>query len=165
MTRGRNGVSEMVGVRETLVTSETSFISPKVRYLWTWWHQHAESAGLPLRAEFDIIEHKEIIADIFLVEALPSGDFLLRVHGENVISLLGENNRGRLVLGQQSGEPTRGGLHQYYTKVVEHRWCWRCQGDLSHIDKGYIRFESIDCPLSRDGRNVDFIIGVLDRVE
>ena len=43
---------------------------------------------------FDVTEHKMIVANIFLTEVLPDGDFVFRLLGEGVIQIVGSNRKG-----------------------------------------------------------------------
>lgn len=156
-------ISTIHGVRESIVTPETRFRSPKVRALHDWWT--AESAhGLPLRSAFDVVRHKAIVPNLFLVEVLPDGSFLLKLHGQTVIEMFGVNNTGRVVTDHVGVGEYGHALHEYYTEIVRTRLCRQCDGSLDHIDRGFVRFEAIDCPLSRDGGRVDYILGAIDRV-
>ncbi len=162
-------LSTVFGVTEGTVTPRTEFRSAKVRHLYEWWA--GEAAGttgdLPLRRRFDVVDHPPaILPHLFLAERLPDGGWLLKLHGEAVIGLFGQNNTGRVVTGASDAEVGVFGhaLHEYYEEVAHTRVCRRCEGDLAHRDRGHVRFESIDCPLSRAGDRVDFIIGVIDRI-
>ena len=166
MTQGfsvsRNlAISRIYGLNEETVTDATVFLSPKVAQLYQWWHSHAQEGRLPLRREFDIAEHTPIIPDLFLVEVLADGQFLMKLEGERVIELFGVNNTG-LVITEAAGVGEYGhALAEYYQSIVDETLCRRCTGNMEHVnDRRWIGFESIDCPLSRDGRQVDFILGV-----
>jgi hypothetical protein len=165
-------LTRVYGIAEETVTDTTVFLSPKVAHLYTWWRSRARSdlAGaalaadaplrLPLRREFDIADHAQIVPDLFLVEVLPSGEFLMKLEGERVIELFGVNVTGRIITEGTEGDYGHA-LAEYYRGIVEERLCRRCVGNLEQVDdRRWIEFESIDCPLSRDGRQVDFILGV-----
>jgi hypothetical protein len=78
-----------------------------------------------------------------------------------VIELFGVNNTGRVIT-EAAGVGEYGhALAEYYRSIVEEKLCRRCIGNMEHVnDRRWIEFESIDCPLSRDGKQVDFILGV-----
>jgi hypothetical protein len=154
-------ISRVYGIREEAVDDATAFLTAKVERLHGWWRGLA-AGRLPLRREFDILDHWPLISDLFLVEARPDGQFLMRIEGESVIRLFGVSNAGRLI-SQAAGLGEFGhALHEYYAAIVEDRTCRRCVGSLEHVnDRSWIEFESIDCPLSRDGERVDFIVGVM----
>lgn len=154
-------ISRIYGVNEETVTEATPFLSPKVASLYRWWHSHAREGRLPLRRAFDIAEHTPIVPDLFLVEVLADGQFLMKLEGERVIELFGVNNTGRIIT-QATGVGEYGhALAEYYQSIADERLCRRCTGNMEHVNhRRWIEFESIDCPLSRDGRQVDFILGV-----
>jgi len=154
-------ISRIYGVHEETVSDATEFLSPKVAQLYRWWRSHAQDGSLPLRRAFDIAEHTDIIPDLFLVEVLADGQFLMKLEGERVIDLFGVN-RARDIISLSEGAADYGhALAEYYQSVVDERLCRLCTGNLEHLGhRQWIDFESIDCPLSRDGGQVDFILGV-----
>lgn len=165
-TVSRNlAISRIYGVDEETVTAATSFLSPKVAALFHWWQSQAAAAGqeggLPLRSAFDIADHTAIVPDLFLVEVLADGRFLMKLEGERVIELFGVNNTGRVIT-EATGVGEYGhALAEYYQSIVDEKLCRRCTGTMEHVNnRQWIEFESIDCPLSRDGGQVDFILGV-----
>lgn len=155
-------LSRVYGVDEQTVSDDTVFLSPGVAGLYAWWRSLAEGGRLPLRREFDITEHAPLVPDLFLVEVLPNGDYLIKIEGERMIELFGVNNSGRVVSEALGQEEYGHALAEYYRGIVEERLCRRCIGNVERInDRRSLRFEAIDCPLSRDGRQVDFILGVV----
>lgn len=157
-------ISRVYGIDEQTVTDTTSFLTSKVARFYEWWRSCAlgsSTVRLPLRREFDITDHIEIVPDLFLVEVLPDDGFLMKLEGERVIELFGANISGRIIR-EGAGEADYGhALAEYYRSIVDEKRCRRCIGNLERMyDRRWIEFESIDCPLSRDGDRVDFIIGV-----
>jgi hypothetical protein len=157
-------LSRVYGIREETVTGATRLLTPKVARLFAWWQRHAEGR-VPLRRDFDVLDHWDMAPHLFLVEALRDGQFLMRLEGEAVITLFGVNNTGKLI-SRSTGLGDYGhAIHEYYEGLVAERSCRRCVGNLERVnERGWISFESLDCPLSRDGERVDFIIGVMDVV-
>lgn len=157
-------ITRVYGIDEQTVTDTTDFLSPKVAHLYRWWRAQLPgdpSSRLPLRRAFDIVDHVSIVPDLFLVEVLPDNRFLMKVEGERVIELFGVNNSGRIVEEGADEADYGHALAEYYRSIVEERGCRRCTGNLERIyDRRWLEFESIDCPLSRDGARVDYIIGV-----
>jgi hypothetical protein len=168
-------LSRVYGIDEETVSDATAFLSPKVAGLYRWWCRlaydspaGAPSGGwrLPLRREFDIAEHTSIVPDLFLVEVLPNREFLMKLEGERVIELFGINNTGRIVSEALGEEEYGHALAEYYRSIVDERKCRRCVGNVDQFnDRRSLRFESIDCPLSRNGQDVDFIIGIVVGVQ
>lgn len=157
-------ISKIYGIRQDPVTDDTTFLTPKVAHLYRWWRGRADGR-LPLRREFDITEHRQIVSDVFLVEVLPGGDFLMKLEGESVIQLFGHNYSGRVITESVELGGFGHAAAEYYGLIVSERNCRRCVGTLDQVNhKRWIEFESVDCPLSRDGDRVDFIIGVIDVV-
>lgn len=154
-------LSRVYGIAEETVTEATRLLTPEVARLYDWWRRQRAAAGrLPLRREFDIADHAAIVPDLFLVEVLSLDRFLIKLEGERVIELFGINNSGRVVSREEGEEEYGHALAEYYRGIVEEGECRRCVGSLDLFNRRRsIRFESIDCPLSREGGQVDFILG------
>jgi hypothetical protein len=154
-------ISRIYGVNEETVTDATVFHSSKVAGLYRWWCSHATEGRLPLRSAFDIADHTAIIADLFLVEVLADGRFLMKLEGERVIELFGVNNTGLIITEAEGVGDFGHALAEYYQSIVDEKLCRRCTGNMEPVNhRRWVEFESIDCPLSRDGHKVDFILGV-----
>ena len=156
-------LTRIVEIEDTVVDKATRFESAKVRHLYDWWAS-ANGGQMPRRRQFDILGHRPIIANLFLTEVLPDGNFQFRLLGEEVIQIIGRNRTGETVRQAADGEYGHE-LYNYYHSVVMGRVCRRCTGALFFAREGARRFESIDCPLAADdGAQVSVIIGVMDVV-
>jgi hypothetical protein len=156
-------LTRIVEIEDTPVDATTRFESAKVKHLYDWWVS-ANNGEMPRRRQFDILGHRPIIANLFLTEVLPDGNFLFRLLGEEVIQIIGRNRTGEMVRQAAVGEYGHE-LYTYYRSVATGRVCRRCTGALFFATEGARRFESIDCPLADDnGEQVSVIIGVMDVV-
>ena len=165
MALGHNdGLTRITGIEEFDVDAGTSFVSAKASHLYKWWA--AANGGLmPKRSSFDIVDHRAIVANLFVTDVLPNGDFQFRLFGENVIRIVGRNRTAEVVAPGEQSEYGHG-LLEYYRSVVARRVCRKCNGTLMFAIGGAKRFESIDCPLAGDdGERVAAIIGVMDVVK
>jgi len=157
-------LTRITDIVESAVDATTEFRSPKVKKLADWWST-ASGGCMPRRAAFDILDHRPIVASLFLVEVQADGDFLFKLLGEEVIQIIGRNRTGETVRRVNIGEYGHE-LYEYYRSVVAGRVCRRCTGMLTFSIGGLRRFESIDCPLADDGgQQVVAIIGVMDVVK
>jgi len=105
------------------------------------------------------------VANLFVTEALPTGEFQFRILGEEVIRIIGRNRTGETVTHKNKGEYGHE-LYEYYRMVAANRSCRKCNGTLMFAIGGARRFESIDCPLADDTADVVCaIIGVMDVVK
>ncbi|NBB82536.1 MAG: PAS domain-containing protein [Alphaproteobacteria bacterium] len=155
---------EITGAPVTGATA--SLKGPSTRALFDWWRGLADAAGrLPGRADFDILDHIRIAADLFLVEVRGPGVFRIKVQGDNVIAVIGQSNMGRDVrLTAPVGSKERG-LAEHYAQVVETATAWHCRGSAAVFDKNYLRVESIDCPLADPATGaISHIVGVLQEL-
>ncbi|MEQ9606221.1 MAG: PAS domain-containing protein [Kiloniellaceae bacterium] len=154
-------LSRIYGVNEETVTDATRFLSPKAARLYQWWRSQAQDGRLPLRRAFDVTDFAQLIPDLFLVEVLAEGRFLMKLEGERVIELFGVNRTGQLVTSATGDGEYGHALAEYYQSIVDEKLCRLCTGNMERLnDRRWVEFESLDCPLTRDGGRVDFILGV-----
>lgn len=159
-----DGLTRITDIEELDVDDSASFVSSKTRHLYKWWAS-ANRGNMPKRSSFDIVDHRPIVANLFLTDVLPGGGFQFRLFGENVIRIVGRNRTGEIVAGADRVEYGHE-LLDYYRGVVARRLCRKCNGKLVFAIGGAKRFESIDCPLAaEDGQTVVAIIGVMDVVK
>lgn len=154
--------NKLFDIAEAFVDEATRFASPKTRHLYDWWAS-ANGGRMPARRMFDIVEHKPIVANVFLTEVTPEGEFVFKLMGEEVIRIVGRNNTGQRVKSEAMGEYGHA-LHDYYRSIVETGRCKRCEGSLLFAGKQFLRFEAVDCPLAGPDGRVSAIIGVMDIV-
>jgi hypothetical protein len=162
MSQTESGLTKFFDIHEAAVDATTRFVSKRNQHLWDWW-RHANGGAMPTRRMFDIVDHKPVIANLFLTEVLPDGDFVFRLFGEGVIQIVGRNRKGERVRKGAEGEYGHA-LYEYYRSVVAGRVCRACSGSLAFVGRDLKKFESIDCPLADDAGNVAFIVGVMDIV-
>jgi hypothetical protein len=155
--------NELFDIEEAVVDAVTAFRGPKARYLYDWWAAHA-GGDLPRRRDFDIVEHRPIVANIFVVDCLTDGNFVFRLLGEEAIRIIGRNRTGETLMHGAVGMYGHA-LHEYYVNVVRGRRCMKCVGSLRFHDANIARFESIDCPLADDDGRVGRIVGVMELLD
>jgi hypothetical protein len=157
-------LTRILDVVESPIDAGTNFESKKVKGLFDWW-KNVDGGRMPPRKSFDVVEHKAIVANLFVVDVLPDSEFRFRLMGEDVIQILGRNRKGESVKRSALGEYGHE-LAAYYQSIVAERSCRRCTGSLVFATRGLRRFESIDCPLGDDaGQQVLTIIGVMDLIK
>lgn len=154
-------------VAET-VRDPDAFRGEATRALFAWWRDAtaARQGELPGRQAFDILSHVRIAADLFLVEVIDDTSFRMKVQGDNVISLIGRSNMGRVFRLGQTADAKEAEIAEHYARVVASRAAWRCRGSAAVFDKSYLSVESVDCPLAdpATGR-ITHIVGVLQEVD
>ncbi len=165
MTSASDGdLTRIYDIVDAHVDESTEFLSPKVKHLYGWWAQ-ANNGRMPTRQMFDILDHRAVVANLFVTDVLPTGEFQFRILGEEVIRIIGRNRTGEMVTRKNKGEYGHE-LYEYYRMVAANRLCRKCTGTLMFAIGGARRFESIDCPLADDNADtVCAIIGVMDVVK
>ncbi len=160
MARQTSGLTKFFDIEESVVDAGTRFLGAKSKLLYDWWVANA-GGGMPLRRMFDIVDHKALVSNIFLVEVTADGNFSFRLFGEEVIHMIGRNRTGEVVRSGAVGEYGHA-LYEYYRSIIAAKTCRRCVGSLAFADRPSTRFESVDCPLADDGQRVVSIIGVME---
>jgi hypothetical protein len=84
MAKDTGNLTRIVDIVESSVDALTTFRSQKAKHLAGWW-MTANGGRMPTRAMFDIADHRPIVANLFLVDVLPEGEFLFKLLGEVVI--------------------------------------------------------------------------------
>jgi len=148
----------IVDVDEFPVDSGTRLDAPMVRELYGWWAA-ANDGRPPSRRQFDVVDHRRLVANLFLVERRDDR-FLYRVRGEEVLRLLGGSARGPAVAAHLPDHYRRL-LDDYYRRVLDARICFACRGTLAFWDRSSVLFESIDCPLTDAEGEPRFVLGVI----
>ena len=144
------------------VTSPDELIGLNNKALLEWWLSFAPT--IPFKSDFDILDHIDLVADIFLVKRLNDTDYEFRVHGESANNIF-DDNIGKTISinGPETTEKEREDvrLARYYTKLLKQPNCLRNEGSLPFLKKEHIRFESLDCPLLDEEKNPTYIIGTI----
>lgn len=162
MSAETSALNRFFNIEESVVGPDSQFLSQKTRHLYDWWIG-ANGGQIPHRRQFDVTEHRGVVANLFLTEVNGDGEFVFRLLGEEVIQIIGRNTTGETVKRMGRGEYGHA-LHEYYGSIVQSRQCRKCFGSLAFADKDFRYFESIDCPLVGDDGQVSIIIGVMDLV-
>jgi hypothetical protein len=157
-----SALNRFFNIEESIVGPDSQFLSQKTKHLYAWWVA-AGGGRIPNRRQFDVTDHRSIVANLFLTDVTAEGEFVFRLLGEDVIQIIGRNTTGEAVKRVGRGEYGHA-LHQYYESIVQSRQCRKCFGSLAFADKDFRYFESIDCPLAGDDGRVNAIIGAMDLV-
>ncbi len=142
--------------------SENDFKTSTVRKLYQWWDGH--KPHLPSREDFDISRHWSIASSLYLIEAISPGQYLHRLNGENVVSIIGVSLRGHAI-SVNSPLPELRRLATYLDGLVEQKKPGRCTGIVEYLGVENTNFETVDCPLLRKDGSVGFILGALSLVD
>ncbi len=145
--------------RSVLTLEEAVPDTPEVQALWSWWRGVAAGGPQPHRNDFDVVEHRQLAANLFLVEPV-AGGFRLRLAGA-VFEQLFRRRRGHVWL-RDSGAPLARAFAGYFDFVTEQARPYRSIGRMRCEYSDWFSFESLLCPLRHaDG---DRLLGVAARV-
>lgn len=160
-------LDQFVEIAAEIACDPDAFRGEATRALFVWWRDASAACqgGLPPRRAFDILDHTRIAADLFLVQVIDETSFCMKVQGDNVISLIGRSNMGRVFRLAKTVDSKEYEIAEHYARVVASRTAWRCRGSAAVFDKSYLSVESVDCPLAdpATGR-ITHIVGVLQEM-
>ncbi len=134
------------------------FQTKACRSMFDWWHAFAPDG--PRYEAFDIVEHVDKAANLFLVAVLPDGEFEYRLHGDEVRRILGYNCAGT-VFSETRGTKDLRGFANFLKQLCEEKTAFHSRGTLKDYGKSYLKFESFDFVLTDDQDTPTHIIGVL----
>lgn len=131
---------------------------PLQRLVGLWRDRHLPDGRLPSRGDFSPRDLMALggIVSLIDVEREPLR-FRIRLVGSRLTQTLGRDISGRYV-DEVYGPEVYPQIVETYRQCVETRLPVWTSGQLRHTAKDFMRFESIDLPLARDGRTVDMIL-------
>lgn len=135
------------------------FQSPLLADLHRYWLKKRGERAMPRRADIDPLdpELRPHLGFLVLTDVVKPARFRFRLVGSALTEIVGRDSTGKYL--DEVYSPAN-----YENMIVAYRWVvanrapLRVTGDLHHADREWIDMESIDLPLSSDGRSVDIIM-------
>ncbi|MEH6404423.1 MAG: PAS domain-containing protein [Sneathiella sp.] len=156
-----NRLDNFKTISREIVENIDDLSTPHTRELFRWWKSY--QPNYPKRSDFDITEHAALAPYIYLVSVVSPDEFIYRLNGEEVASLVGRSYRMRPI--STSSEDVGDRLFaQYLSEILKEGKACRCAGDLWIFDRAHLKFESVDCPLTDKNGEITHILGVLEGV-
>ncbi len=149
-------------IRRYDVIAPYSFQSQIVQALFDWWCSF--HPRMPYRQDFNISEHAQIAAHLYLIKSYENQTFEYRLNGESVIKLIGYSMKG-VVFDKSSPSPSQRVLAEYCQEVTSSKTCKRCTGEIRIGETQKVAFESLDCPLLNEKNEVGYTLGVISTIE
>lgn len=136
--------------------------SDLLKDMLAWWRA---AEGLQSRGAFDVADHPKWAPHLHLIKRLSSGVYEYRIAGEEVVLIVGVNERGRLFR-LDDDHPGDVVFTRYLDRVSDSRVPHLVVGlmeDTAEIRA--LRFESLDLPLavSNEDQTVGWILGAMVR--
>jgi hypothetical protein len=131
----------------------------EAKTLWAWWCRATKSGLRPHRRDFDVVEHRQLAASLYLIEPA-AGGFRLRLAGEAFQQLF-RRSRGHVWL-RDAAEPLARAFAGYFDFVIEQAVPYRSLGRMKCEYSDWFSFESLLCPLRHE--DGDQLLGVAVRV-
>ena len=145
--------------RSVLPIDAADLETPEVQALWVWWSRAAKRGLQPHRRDFDVVENRQLAANLYLIEPV-AGGFRLRLAGA-VFEQLFRRSRGHAWL-RDSAEPLARAFAGYFDFVLEQARPYRSVGRMKCEYSDWFSFESLLCPLRHE--DGDQLLGIAARV-
>lgn len=126
--------------------------------LYNWWASQASDKLT--RQDFDISMVPKLANYIYLIERFSDGNYMYRLCGDTVGQLIGNHYR-MVEISHTSPAYEDRQLAEYLDKISKTDSPTQCNGNLSFVDRGFLNFESLDCPLFDENGNITHFVGVI----
>lgn len=145
--------------RSVLPVVDGELETPEAQALWAWWRQASAGGARPHRRDFDVVEHPQLAANLYLVEPI-AGGYRLRLAGEAFQQLF-RRSRGHVWL-HDAPEPLARAFAGYFDFVTGEGRPYRSLGRMKCEYSDWFSFESLLCPLRHE--EGDQLLGVAVRL-
>jgi len=138
--------------------------NPKLHRLLDYWVSKKPADALPGRQHIDPLEIPDLLAALFLIDVVRQVGgprFHFRLMGSDFVSTLGRDFTGQW-LDEAAPPESRQALVDGYIAMLETREPAYRRSHLYAYGREHINYERLTCPLARDGKTVDMLIGVID---
>jgi len=145
-------------IEQKIIRSATDLTCEPTKQLFEWWCSYSPLP--PAREDLDITNFPTLAPHLYLIEYVSSGEYIYRLCGDSVGELIG--NHYRMVnfsLNSEKYDDQK--LAEYLEGIKDRKTASGCTGNLSFVDRDFIKFESVDCPLIDKAGNLTHFIGAL----
>lgn len=150
---------------DRVVDTGLAFHSEKLRKALDLWRDKAGGRALPARADFSHEDLWPFMGDVALIEVEQSPlRFRFRLIGTNIVAMVDRDMSGRYLDDVYTGASYDDAVRSF-DYILENKVPVRGAGNISHAEKGHLRVEVLDAPLSSDGTTVDMILKVVARTK
>jgi len=135
------------------------FHSPLLADLHGYWLKKRGAGAMPRRRDIDPLdpELRPHLGFVVLTDVVAPERFRFRLVGSLLAEAVGRDSTGKY-LDEVYSPADYERMILAYRWVVAHRAPLRVTGNLRHANRAWISMESVDLPLSSDGRGVDMIL-------
>jgi hypothetical protein len=153
------GLSMMSIADMVLVIDPPGIKPPVLRPVLDYWELKRGTRAMPARRDIDPAELKPYLRHLCLFEALPGGEFLLRLMGSEVTDRYGRNGTGKTLRDAAANHAlTLDIVTRTLLALTTHRRPMLASGTLASIGQEHVLSEALLLPLSDDGANVNMIL-------
>lgn len=150
------------GASAERLTGTVDCASSKIRDLYRWWHRAADGQ-MPLWSQFDVVEHRHTMPNLYLVKRMSPGRWAFSLKGEAVQAILPSGPLPETI-GDLDDIDEATNLTAYYEDVARFRQCHLVRGTVTTDRNETIEIEAIDCPFEGGAAGGITILGVLECV-
>lgn len=151
MTPDRDAVLNLSSPPTLITDPDLGFENDLQSRLLAMWRDRCTGHRLPARRDFDVLELKEYMGWLCVVEVLPGGeDLIYRLVGTGVVDRMGRDITGKRV--SEVLPPAALRIHQH---LMRHPQPLRTYGEIGWVGREFILHETLLLPLADDGKTVD----------
>lgn len=141
-----------------LVEQAAAVGEPRLQRLFQYWDAKKASRKLPLRAEINPAELRELLGFLNLYEVRHTPrDYLVRLNGSEVASAFRKDITGLLLSEAAMGE-TGERCRAAFDMCIEEEMPVLCETSLSFCGNDYLVQSLLALPLSRHGERADMLV-------
>ncbi len=145
-------------IEQKIINSAADLNCEPTKKLFEWWNSYSPQP--PAREDLDIANFPSLAPHLYLIEYVSSGEYMYRLCGDSVGNLIGNHYRMvNISLNSEKYDDRK--LAEYLEGIKQRTTASGCTGNLSFVDREFIKFESVDCPLTDKAGNLTHFIGAL----
>jgi len=149
------------GITTTCLQSADELVSTAARELYEWWRK--DWPARPTRRDFDVVDFAPFARSIYLTKRTRTGYFAVRVQGESVLALIGNDSFPR-EFSVDDPEPF-GVIASNYENAIMQFVPLLHKGQLELFDREYATIEGLDLPLAANNGQSAYILGTIHRTD
>lgn len=132
----------------------------QLQRLFDYWASKRGHGRLPGRTDIDPIDLPDLLPNFMLFEVLDQrSEFRIRLAGTKVEEIFGGGMKGK-TLSSIAQRDRNAEVWQSFDRVIATGEPEFRADSLHNVDKGYVLFERLLCPLAADGATVDHVLGL-----
>lgn len=132
---------------------------PRVGQLLDFWYASRGAHPYPAQRDLDLMTVPPLLPNLFILDALPDGDFRYRFIGTKIDEHMGMSLTGRLFSDARSGRILRE-ITQFFSRIVDTGQLGLLATRLPSEKFEWVRYTRFGLPLADDYETINKILGL-----